>query len=207
MVIEPTNWDHPLPPPALGDSIAVSGVCLTVADLSRQGCWGFDVIPETLSRTTLGRLTIGARVNLEHAVTAATLMGGHFVQGHIDATGEVIAVQAKADWRVAIRVPAAVAPYLTPKGSVCVDGVSLTIAEVNHAARTFSIALIPQTLERTTLRELQPGHAVNIEGDMLIKAIVQTLRTLPAQTLAGLINPAAGEPADAGADGPRAGKA
>jgi riboflavin synthase len=168
----------------LGDSICVNGVCLTVAGLGRGRAWRggraleFDVIPETLSRTTLGDLKVGDGVNLEHAVTASTLMGGHFVQGHVDGVGRVVSVRRGDDWRVRVRVPRELRALMIPKGSVCVDGVSLTIA----ALRTdgFEVALIPTTLERTTLSRLRAGDRVNIEADMLVKAVAAVLQELGA---------------------------
>ena len=171
LLIDPAGWGHR---PAPGDSISVSGACLTVAEGSTPSAWAFDVVHETLAKTALGRLTPGGRVNLEHAVTAATLMGGHFVQGHVDGVGTVERVQATADWRLTIRPPADLMPFMAPKGSVCLDGVSLTIADLSPEAIT--IALIPTTLERTTLRDLKPGDGVNIEADILAKTVVHYLR-------------------------------
>lgn len=172
LVIDPAGWDHR---PAAGDSISVSGVCLTVAESPEgAGAWAFDVVPETLARSTLGRLKEGGRVNLEHAVTASTLMGGHFVQGHVDGVGTVDAVQATADWRLTIRPPAELMAFMAPKGSVCIDGVSLTIAALTR--ETITIALIPTTLERTTLAGLRAGAGVNVEADVLAKTIVHYLR-------------------------------
>jgi riboflavin synthase len=170
--IDPAGWTHRADP---GESIAVSGVCLTLVE-SVQGRWAFDVIPETLSRTTLGSLAPGDPVNLEHAVTPATLLGGHLVQGHVDGTAQVVRIQQGADWRVEIQPPADLMACMIPKGSVCVDGVSLTLARVDPAAGTFEVALIPETLERTTLRSLRPGQRVNIEADATVKAIVHVLR-------------------------------
>lgn len=138
----------------------------------------FDVIPETLARTTLGALRVGDRVNLEHAVTAATLMGGHFVQGHVDGVGRVVSVKRGEDWRVRVRIGRELRPLMIPKGSVCVDGVSLTIAAVR--ADGFEVALIPTTLELTTLADLRVGDDVNIEADMLVKAVATVLRGMGA---------------------------
>lgn len=173
--------------PELGDSIAVDGVCLTAAEIGagrsgRRGRAGvaFDVVPETLAKTTLGNLKVGDRVNLEHAVTAATLMGGHFVQGHVDGVGRVVSVREGPDWRVRVRVPRELRPLMIPKGSVCVDGVSLTIAAVH--ADGFEVALIPTTLELTTLADLREGDGVNIEADMLVKAVASVLRGMGAKT-------------------------
>lgn len=173
LLVDPGAWPHR---PALGDSISVSGVCLTVAALeaSGGGRWAFDAIPETLAKTTLRRLKAGDRVNLEHAVTASTLMGGHFVQGHVDGVGAVASVQTGADWRLTVTPPAEVLPFLAPKGSITIDGVSLTIAALT--CDTLTVALIPTTLDLTTLGTLKPGDGVNIEADMLAKTVVNYLR-------------------------------
>lgn len=177
--VDPGSWRHRGAP---GDSICINGVCLTVAGPVRGrtgrdgGVLEFDVVPETLGRTTLGELRVGDRVNMEHAVTAATLMGGHFVQGHVDGVGQVVSVRAGDDWRVRVRVPRELRPLMIPKGSVCMDGVSLTIAAVH--ADGFEVALIPTTLEQTTLSRLRAGDGVNIEADMLVKAVASVLRGL-----------------------------
>lgn len=176
--VEAAGWGYV---PARGDSIAVAGCCLTAIEgpdpRTSEGRFAFDVIPETLSLTTLGGLSVGSRVNLEHAVSASTPMGGHFVQGHIDGVGTVEAVSGgEMDWRVRIRPPGALMQYIAPKGSICVDGVSLTIAGV--AEDSFEVALIPTTLELTTLCDLTPGAACNIEADMLAKQVVHALKYL-----------------------------
>lgn len=183
--IDPGSWEHR---PTLGDSICVSGVCLTVAGRSGGGrgkvrTLDFDVIPETLARTKLGGLRVGDGVNLEHAVTAATLMGGHFVQGHVDGVGRVVSVSRGDDWRVRVRVGRELRALMIPKGSVCVDGVSLTIAAVR--ADGFEVALIPTTLELTTLAGLRPGDVVNIEADMLVKAVASVVRGMGAGAKGG----------------------
>ncbi|MGH7131401.1 MAG: riboflavin synthase [Phycisphaerales bacterium] len=173
LLIDPGAWPHRS---AVGDSIAVSGVCLTVAAIEPSGAgrWAFDAVPETLAKTTLGRLKPGDRVNLEHAVTASTLMGGHFVQGHVDGVGTVASVQKGADWRLTVTPPAEVLPFLAPKGSITIDGVSLTIAALTRDSLT--VALIPTTLDVTTLGTFKPGDGVNIEADMLAKTVVNYLR-------------------------------
>ncbi len=174
LVIDTAGWAHV---PTLGDSICVGGVCLTVAVEVKHGQpLAFDVVHETLTKTTLGRLRAGDRVNLEHAVSASTLMGGHFVQGHVDGVGTVTAVQAEGDWRLSIAAPPALMPMMISKGSVCVEGVSLTLAEVGPAQIT--IALIPTTLDKTTLGALKPGDGVNLEADMLVKAVVATIQRM-----------------------------
>lgn len=174
LVAEATGWNHQ---PTVGDSISVSGCCLTVAQgsLPARGRLAFDVIPETLSKTTLGGLVPGSRVNLEHAVRADTLMGGHFVQGHIDGIGVVRWVQADpADWRIDIDAPAELMDCIVPKGSIALDGVSLTLADVGP--RGFSVAIIPTTLALTTLGELRPGARCNIETDMIARQVAWVMR-------------------------------
>lgn len=176
LAIDFAPWTHR---PAVGDSISVSGCCLTAAAVGDGPGGGarveFDAIPETLAKTTLGRLAAGSRVNLEHSVTASTLMGGHFVQGHVDGVGVVEHVQATADWRVRVRTPDGLRRYLTPKGSITVEGVSLTLAAVGPGGAWFEVALIPVTLERTTLGGLKLEDGVNLEADILAKTVVQYL--------------------------------
>jgi len=166
--------------PLAGHSIAVHGVCLTVAEVG-DGWLAFDVIAETLNRTTLGRAAAGDRLHLEPAVLASQPMGGHVVQGHVDGVGTVTDVRAdRSDWRLTFSPPPADGPWgevmawLVPKGSIALDGVSLTLAEVDHAKRTATVALIPATLDITTLGELREGDALHLEADAMIKAVVQT---------------------------------
>ena len=173
LVIDPGSWDHAA---ARGDSICVSGCCLTVAQEPPSARLCFDAIPQTLRMTTLGTLAPGDAVNLERALTAASLLGGHFVQGHVDGVGEVLGVQRDAgEHRVRVRPSEAVLRYLAPKGSVCVDGVSLTIAELDAPGGWFEVALIPTTLEVTTLGSLGEGSRVNLEADMIAKTVVHHL--------------------------------
>lgn len=170
--IHPGGWDHT---PALGDSIAVGGVCLTVARLTVT--WGFDVVPETLARTALGALRAGDRVNLEHAARADTLLGGHIMQGHVDGVGVVRQVDnASGEWRIEIAPPRALLPLIAPKGSIAVDGVSLTVAAVG--GESFDVALIPVTLERTTLRDLEIDARVNIETDIIARQVARYLEAM-----------------------------
>lgn len=204
LLVDPGSWDHR---PSLGDSIAVSGCCLTLAAAMDSAGGGtgrvmaFDVVPETLAKTCLGAVLARndparRRVNLEHAVTASTLMGGHFVQGHVDGVGRVDRIDTADGHRVRIRPPAEVMPYLVPKGSICVDGVSLTIAALGGDGPSgdpaspptpaitlpstpptwFEVALIPATLAMTTLSDLSEGDPVNLEADVLAKTIVHYLR-------------------------------
>ena len=157
----------------VGASIAVDGVCLTVA--ARNGLdFLADVSAETLSCTTLGGLAIGDAVNLEPALSASARLDGHFVSGHVDGVGEVAAVAADgASRRIEVRFPAVLARYLAHKGSVCVDGVSLTINDVG--ASGFSANLIPHTLVATTLRDRAVGDRVNIEVDLLARYLERLL--------------------------------
>lgn len=161
------------PDVVLGESIAVNGVCLTVASLD-AGRVGFDVIHETLTRTNLGRLRPGDVVNIERSLRVGSRLDGHFVQGHVDGTGSLVAkTDGQAEWRYTIEVPKTLVKYLSPKGSVCVDGVSLTIAAL--VGRKFEIALIPTTLALTTLADRPIGWAFNLECDMIAKQIVTFL--------------------------------
>ena len=181
LVIDRRDWTPPGGyAPAPGDSICVSGVCLTtvVADAA-AGTLAFDVIAETLAKTSLGARTVGSKVNLEPPVTANQPMGGHFMQGHVDGVGVVTGVLSTPDeWRVTIEPPAALADYIIPKGSVALDGVSLTIASVD--AGRFDVALIPTTLQLTTLGHTREGDRINIEADILAKTVVHFLRNHPA---------------------------
>jgi len=147
---------------AAGDSISVDGVCLTAVDGWRLA---FDVVEETLSRTTLGSLSTGDRVNIEPALRAGDPLGGHLVQGHVDGLGRVRTI-GELVW---IDAPAELLRYSVEKGSITVDGVSLTVAAVDDAG--FAVALVPHTLEVTTLGELEPGDAVNLEVDVLAKYV------------------------------------
>lgn len=158
-----------------GDSIAVNGVCLTALDLQPDS-FAADVSRETLLRSTLGRLRPGAPVNLERAVTPATRLGGHIVQGHVDARGRFIGVEDHGEsWTVRISYPKEIARYLVFKGSVAVEGISLTIAALTD--EYFEIAIIPKTWEVTNLSHLKPGDNVNIEVDILGKYIERLLAT------------------------------
>lgn len=159
---------------ALGDSVCVAGVCLTLAE-GEGGRLGFDAVAETLRKTKLGALRPGQGVNLESSLTASTPLGGHVVQGHVDATGTVAEVVASGtDRGLVINVPDALMDYVVPQGSICIDGVSLTIARVEVGA--FEIALIPTTVAITTLGELVAGDPVNLEADVLTKTVIHWLR-------------------------------
>ncbi|CAG0977429.1 riboflavin synthase [Phycisphaerales bacterium] len=161
----------------MGESVAVSGCCLTVAAIDPTGILEFDAVPESLSKTTIGSWRPESRVNLEHAATPNTLLGGHVVQGHVDGVGRVVSNGSGGHgWTLCIELPAALMEYATPKGSMCVDGVSLTLAAVDVPRHAVEIALIPATLDQTTLASLKPGDGVNIECDAMVKAVVHWLR-------------------------------
>jgi riboflavin synthase len=156
-----------------GDSIAVNGVCLTALDV-RPDSFAADVSRETLDRSTLGRLTPGTPVNLERAVTPTTRLGGHIVQGHVDARGTFVsATDHGGSWTVRIAYPPEIARYLVFKGSVAVEGISLTIAELTDDY--FEIAIIPKTWEVTNFSHLQPGDNVNLEVDVIAKYVERIL--------------------------------
>jgi riboflavin synthase len=162
---------------ALGDSISVSGVCLTVAARAHD-TFTADVMRETLTRTSLGVLAPGAAVNLERAVTAEKRLGGHIVQGHVDDTGTIVARTPSEHWEVVeISFPERLAPYLVDKGSVTVDGISLTVVTVDDDRGTFTVSLIPETLSRTTLGLKQQGDPVNLEVDVIAKYVERMLVT------------------------------
>jgi riboflavin synthase len=175
LVIETGGWRHGARP---GDSIAVSGCCLTVVgDPGPDGRLSFDAVPETLAKTTLGGLAVGSKVNLERSLAAGDLLGGHMVQGHIEGMGEVVRVKAEeGDWRVWVRVPGELMAAIVPKGSITVDGVSLTVADMDVEHQTFGVALIPTTLEQTTLAELRAGSRCNLETDIIARTVVHVMR-------------------------------
>ena len=158
----------------LGDSIAVSGVCLTAVSLDGR-TFGADVSAETLACTTLGGLSEGARVNLEKALTAATPLGGHLVSGHVDGVGEVIERAEDArSVRMRLRTPRELSRYVARKGSICIDGVSLTVNEVD--GDEFGINVVPHTLEQTTLDDYVPGRRVNLEVDLVARYLERLLQ-------------------------------
>ena len=156
--------------PTVGDSVAVDGVCLTVAERT-NGSLAFDVMPETLRRAK----PFGAEVNLETALRAGDPLGGHYVQGHVDGVGRVRSSEPEGEGRrVWIDAPAELLRYTVEKGSITVEGVSLTVAALDDAG--FAVALVPHTLEQTTLGELGPGDEVNLEVDVLAKYVERLLR-------------------------------
>ncbi len=163
----------PLAQVAIGDSIAVNGACLTVV-AKRRGTIAMDVSAETLRRTVLGDLAPGDRVNLERCLTLDKLLGGHLVSGHVDGIGRIVSVKAEGDSRLyGFEVPAGPARYLVEKGSVAIDGVSLTVFGIT--GRRFSVALIPHTLKLTTLGRKGVRARVNVESDMLVKYVERIL--------------------------------
>ena len=160
---------------ALGDSIAVDGACLTVTDFS-ESSFSVQVSPETFARTTLGYLKPGHAVNLERAMQANGRFGGHFVQGHVDGVGKVEKVEEQGDFALwHFRAPDEVARYLVPKGSVTIDGISLTV--VSPDGDRFYVAIIPATLAKTTLGNKRKGAMVNMEADMIGKHILHYMNT------------------------------
>lgn len=166
---------------ARGDSIAVNGVCLTVAELI-PSAFTADVMAETLRRTTLGALLPGTAVNLEGAATPTTALGGHIVQGHIDGVGTVTAREPSGDFdEITISIPANLSRYLVQKGSIAVEGVSLTVAALgaDDSGEWFRVALIPATLQHTTLGGLSVGDSVNLEVDVLAKYVERQLGAVP----------------------------
>ena len=163
---------------ALGESIAVNGVCLTVTGIL-GGTFTADVMGETLSRSTLGALTAGAPVNLERSARLADRIGGHLVQGHVDATATIISRTPAEHWdQVRISLPGRIARYLVEKGSIAVDGISLTVSALSPPGPKdgwFEVCLIPETLKRTTLGTRKPGDAVNLEVDVIAKYVERLL--------------------------------
>ncbi len=159
-----------------GDSIAVNGVCLTVVDVE-DGSFTADVMRETLDRSSLGRLAEGDPVNLERAATLATRLGGHLVQGHVDGVGEIRSREPAEQWEiVTVSLPAGMSRYVVEKGSIAVDGVSLTVARVD--ADSFSVSLIPTTLKLTTLGHKGVGEPVNLEVDVIAKYVEKLVGSL-----------------------------
>jgi riboflavin synthase len=159
----------------IGGSIAVNGCCLTVVR-KRGSVFFADVVPETLRHTNLGALRVGSEVNLELPLSAASLLDGHLVQGHVDATGTVRSVESASSGReLTIQLPATISPYVAVKGSIAVDGVSLTVAAVDRPPRTFRVALIPHTLEVTIAGDYRRGSVVNLEADVVARYVARNL--------------------------------
>ena len=157
----------------LGDSIAVNGTCLTAVSFSNSE-FSVDLSPETMRRTSLSQLTEGSRVNLERALSASDRMGGHIVQGHVDATGRITSIKPDGDSIIfRVRIPKRLDKYIVEKGFVAVDGISLTV--VKRGASSFTLAVIPYTLENTNLAVLSEGDQVNLEADILAKYVESLL--------------------------------
>jgi riboflavin synthase len=154
---------------ALGDSVAVNGVCLTATEIA-DGAFTADAMHETLRRSSLGAVDEGSHVNLELALRADQRLGGHIMQGHVDGTGEIAGVREDGfAWIVTVAADPTLLRYIVEKGSIAVDGVSLTVARVDDAG--FDVSLIPETLARTTMGEMTPGRSVNVEVDILAKYV------------------------------------
>ncbi len=164
----------------LGDSVAVDGLCLTVAKITQDGFIA-DISPETLSRSTLASRPAHYPVNLEPSLRVGDKLGGHFVSGHIDGIGECLASQfQETAWDLGFRVPAAIGRYVISKGSIAINGISLTVAHVEAEGCLFHVAVIPTTFQSTNLSYLRVGDQVNIEGDMIGKYVEKLV--LPAAT-------------------------
>ncbi|MCR9106599.1 MAG: riboflavin synthase [Gammaproteobacteria bacterium] len=159
---------------ALGDSICTNGVCLTVVDLPGDGYWA-DVSGESLRLTTLGELQEGSPVNLEKALTPQSRLGGHIVSGHVDGMGEIVSLREDArSIQVVVRAPDALAKYIAHKGSICIDGTSLTVNSVNGAE--FDLNIIPQTMSETIFGTYQPGSKVNLEVDVIARYLERLIQ-------------------------------
>jgi riboflavin synthase len=157
----------------IGDSVSLNGVCLTVNDVGGKALT-FDAMPETLRRTALGDLAEGSPVNLERAMSPAARFGGHIVQGHVDGVGEVLGIRPEGDTQIwEFEAPEGVLRYTVEKGSVCVDGISLTVVSVRDAS--FTVSILPQTRANTNLRESRVGHRVNLEADIIGKYVERLL--------------------------------
>lgn len=181
--VDAAGWGYH---PETGASVSVNGCCLTVVSAG-GGVLGFDAIPQTLAVTSLGRLKVGDRVNLEHAATPATLLGGHIVLGHVDGLAEVVDLKTAGEWRVRLLLGNPLGDWAVDKGSIALDGVSLTIAGVEDSGRgtIVDVCLIPETLERTNLGERVVGDRLNVEADYLAKLVARqveraALRRQPA---------------------------
>jgi riboflavin synthase len=160
---------------ALGDSVAVNGVCLTATSIAGD-CFTADVMVQTLAVTSLSQLAVGSPVNLELAALLNTRMGGHMVQGHVDGVATVVGLTPGEKWaQFDITVPEKLAKYIVNQGSICLDGVSLTVGEINDANNVVTVWLIPETLERTNLASKQAGDLINVEVDVLAKYVERLL--------------------------------
>jgi riboflavin synthase len=181
ITVEAANTPRQL---ATGDSIAVSGVCLTALDIKSKS-FAADLAPETWARTSFSRMHEGARVNLELPMKSDGRFGGHIVQGHVDGVGKLIGLDRIADsenWWLHIEIPEAVEKYTVYKGSICIEGISLTVAKLErkHDAFTCTIAIIPHTVEMTNLGSLKPGDPINLEVDLIAKYVEKMMKREPA---------------------------
>jgi riboflavin synthase len=168
---------------ALGASVAVNGACLTLAEL-RDAVAGFDVVPETWRRTTLRELRVNERVNLERSLRVGDPVDGHFVQGHVEGVGTIERIErGQGEWKLWVEAEPGLLPTITPRGSIAVDGTSLTIVDV--ADRRFSVVLVPTTLERTVLGRRRAGDHVNIETDLLARLVLRRLAALTGTDATG----------------------
>lgn len=166
-----------------GDSVAVSGVCLTALQIKRKE-FSADLAKETMQRTSLARLTKGSVVNLELPARPQDRLGGHIVQGHVDATGKLVSftqIKGRDDWRLVIEIPSSLVRYVVAQGSICVEGISLTVAAIQ--GERLEIAIIPHTFEETNLRDLHTGDPVNLEVDVLAKYVEKMVMGGPANKL------------------------
>ncbi len=160
----------------LGESIAVSGVCLTVASIAPTGAFEADVSAETLAKTTLGEIALGSPVNLERALSVGDRFGGHMVTGHIDGVGRIVGMAPLGEaMRVTFEVPPELMRFIAPKGSICVSGVSLTVNSLGP--RTFEVALIAHTIERTSFNDARVGMGVNLEVDLIARYLARLMET------------------------------
>ena len=160
---------------AVGDSVAVNGVCLTATSISSTA-FSADVMVQTLSLTSLSQIIVGSPVNLELAAQLNARMGGHMVQGHVDGVGTVVSLTPGDKWaKFDIAVPERLSKYIVNQGSICLDGISLTVGEINDANNVLTVWLIPETLENTNLSTLRPGDLINVEVDVLAKYVERLL--------------------------------
>lgn len=173
---------HPFDNPVIGESIAVNGCCLTAERFFDDGCIEFFTLTETLNRTNLGAVGTGGKVNLERAMAANGRMGGHIVQGHVDAAARVRSLKrlSDGDFEFAVEMPRELAPEIAMKGSITIDGVSLTVAGLGEDY--FAVRLIPQTLSATALKERHPGELVNLETDVIAKYLRRQLSFLQEES-------------------------
>jgi len=181
IAINPGDWDHQ---PKLGDSIAHNGCCLTLVAIEDapdgSPLWIYDAIPETIMKTTIGTWTKGQRINLERSLRMGDGLDGHQVQGHIDGVGTILSVSTADEYRVRIGLAGFNMKWMIPKGSIAIDGVSLTIADLNPDEQWIEVTLIPETLERTNLKDRSGADGVNIEADATVKTIVHTIEQMHA---------------------------